>query len=73
MATKLAVLRAQLGTPTFKQYSTNAQQWAEWRRQVVQLDLSDIRRHAAVSTDNRHQCHDCFCCAAAEVLTEVLS
>jgi len=28
------------------------------------LDDKELKRQAAVSTDNRHECRDCFCCAA---------
>lgn len=58
------------GAPTHRQYDDPAEQWAEWKRQAARLPLAEIRRHASVSRDNRHSCRECFCCAAAEVLSE---
>jgi hypothetical protein len=58
------------GDPTFQQYEDANEQWLEWKRQSARLPLSEIRRHASVSTDNRHSCRECFCCAAVEVLRE---
>lgn len=37
-------------------------------RQVVKLEKQDLRRHASVSTDNRHKCTDCFCCCCVDEL-----
>jgi len=28
----------------------------------------EVRRHARVSSENRHRCRECFCCACAAVL-----
>lgn len=56
--------------PTFRQYDDPSAQWLKWKRQAAALEHSEIRRHAHVSIDNRHQCRNCFCCAAAEVLAE---
>lgn len=44
--------------------------WEQWKRDAEKLEDSELRRHAGVSTANRHSCRECFCCAAAEVLTE---
>lgn len=46
---------------------------ATWENQLKcarDLPSSDLKRHAAVSTDNRHRCEECFCCAAVVVLEE---
>jgi hypothetical protein len=40
------------------------------KEQAKRLTFSELRAHAKVSTDNRHFCHDCFCCACLEVLRE---
>jgi hypothetical protein len=56
--------------PTYRNYDNNADQWQEWKRQAAILETSELQRHARVSTSNRHSCHDCFCCAAGEVLEE---
>lgn len=32
--------------------------------------LREVKRHASVSTDNRHSCRNCFCCACVAVLEE---
>jgi hypothetical protein len=63
--------RLRIGTPTYRQYNDPAQQWAEWKRQAYVLPIKDIRRHASVSTSNRHSCRECFCCAAVEVAGEI--
>ena len=34
------------------------------------LPSAELKRHASVSTSNRHECKDCFCCAAFVVLRE---
>lgn len=34
------------------------------------LTQSEVRRHALVSTSNRHRCRDCFTCACVVVLEE---
>lgn len=57
--------------PTWQQYDRSADQWAEWKRQAAVLPESELRRHASVSTSNRHHCVDCFCCAALAVLQEI--
>ncbi len=57
--------------PTFKTYARPADQWLEWRKQAYALPVAEMRRHAAVSTDNRHACVDCFCCACVAVLEEI--
>ena len=57
-------------TPTFKQYDDPAEQWLEWKRQAYSLPVAEVQRHAGVSTDNRHSCRDCFCCACVELLDE---
>ncbi len=59
-----------LDAPTYKQYDDPAEQWQEWKRQANTLPIIDLQRHAAVSKDNRHSCHDCFCCACVEMLNE---
>jgi hypothetical protein len=44
-----------------------------WTNQLIEarkLPSYELRRHASVSTDNRHRCEDCFCCAALTVLEE---
>lgn len=44
--------------------------WFRMRQQARELDDKELRRHASVSTDNNHQCVQCFCCAAQAVLEE---
>lgn len=44
--------------------------WAQALTSAAQLSPADLKRHAGVSTNNRHTCRDCFCCACAEVLRE---
>ena len=44
-------------------------------REARKLASADLKRHASVSTDNRHRCDPateeiCFCCAALTVLEE---
>lgn len=49
----------------------NNEQVPTWNNQLIAaraMRSLDLRRHAAVSVDNRHRCQDCFCCAAVEVL-----
>lgn len=44
-----------------------------WNNQLVmarKLDDNELRRHASVSIDNRHECRDCFTCACVAVLKE---
>jgi hypothetical protein len=31
---------------------------------------AELKRHASVSLDNRHYCHECFCCACVDILRE---
>lgn len=61
------------GKPTYRQYEDPSDQWLEWKKQAAILPLADLRRHASVSTDNRHRCENCFCCAALAVLQEMRS
>jgi hypothetical protein len=35
------------------------------------LPLSELRRHALVSTRNRHYCNSCFCCACVDKIKEL--
>ncbi len=60
--------------PTYKQYDNNTKQWQEWKRQAHEIrltqGLSEVRRHASVSLQNAHKCHDCFCCACVEYVRE---
>jgi hypothetical protein len=57
--------------PTFRSYDDPVMQWLEWKRQAAELPMSDIARHASVSTSNRHECRECFCCAALELYREI--
>lgn len=44
-----------------------------WENQLIEarkLPTVDLLRHASVSTNNRHRCEDCFCCAALTVMEE---
>ncbi len=59
-----------LEAPTYKTYEDNAEQWQEWKRQANTLPIAELERHAGVSKNNRHACHDCFTCACVELLTE---
>jgi len=63
--------RVAAGTPTYRAYDDPAEQWSEWKRQAFVLPLSEIRRHASVSTGNRHSCRDCFCCACVEAVKDL--
>lgn len=56
--------------PTYQTYDRACDQWAEWKRQAAALPVADIRRHASVSTQNRHECVECFCCACLAVVRE---
>lgn len=47
-------------------YPTFAEQLKEARK----LDTKELKRHASVSTDNRHECRSCFCCACLVTLGE---
>ena len=44
--------------------------WAGMVAYARRLDAAELRRHAAVSRDNRHACVECFCCACAVALEE---
>lgn len=44
--------------------------WANQLWHARQMESHELRRHATVSTHNRHRCEDCFCCAALTVLEE---
>ena len=44
--------------------------WTKALAEARELSPQELRRHASVSTDNRHQCEDCFTCACAAVLRE---
>lgn len=44
--------------------------WENQLRAARKLPDSELRQHALVSTQNRHRCEDCFCCAALTVLEE---
>lgn len=44
-----------------------------WNNQISEarkLPDADLQRHASVSTNNRHSCQDCFCCACVAVMRE---
>jgi hypothetical protein len=56
--------------PTYRSYSDNAEQWQEWKNQANAIGVDEAKRHASVSTSNRHHCHDCFCCACVEYVAE---
>lgn len=44
-------------------HETNSQPtWKNQLRRARQLPTVELRRHAAVSRENRHRCQDCFCC-----------
>ncbi len=58
--------------PTYKSYNDNASQWLEWKRQANAIGFDEAKRHASVSLNNRHKCHDCFCCACVEYTRETL-
>ncbi len=60
----------QYGAPTWKQQARACDQWREWKSQAARLDTAELRRHASVSTGNAHECVNCFCCAALDVLRE---
>jgi hypothetical protein len=40
------------------------------RQLLREKGLKEIQRHARVSTENRHECTDCFCCACLAVTRE---
>ena len=44
--------------------------WANQLDEARKLDDKELARHASVSTDNNHQCVDCFCCACVVVREE---
>jgi hypothetical protein len=37
--------------------------WSEALQQADTLPDEELRRHALVSRDNKHECRDCFTCA----------
>lgn len=37
-------------------------------RLLAEKGRKELMRHARVSLDNRHECRECFCCAALHVL-----
>lgn len=37
-------------------------------REAAGMSLADLRRHAAVSLQNRHRCNECFTCACVSEL-----
>lgn len=39
----------------------------QMKREARKLPLADLKRHASVSLDNKHQCKSCFTCACVEV------
>lgn len=44
-----------------------------WENQLWsarQEPTRELTRHASVSTQNRHRCQECYCCAALTVLEE---
>ena len=45
--------------------------WENQLREARKLSTADLRRHASVSTNNRHYCRECFCCACLTVLAEM--
>ena len=46
----------------------SAPTWSNQLWHARRLSTADLRRHAAVSRENRHRCRECFCCAAWTVL-----
>ncbi len=44
--------------------------WQEMLYQARGLPISDLKRSAGVSTNNKHRCEDCFTCACLEVLVK---
>lgn len=58
------------GPPTYRAYDRECDQLEEWKRQAAALPIAEIKRHAAVSTENRCGCGTCFCCACAAVVEE---
>jgi hypothetical protein len=48
----------------------SAPTWENQLRHARALGSAELKRHAAVSAENRHRCQDCFCCAAWAVLEE---
>lgn len=44
--------------------------WENQLREAAKLSDAELRQHALKSTQNRHRCRDCFCCAAATVLEQ---
>jgi hypothetical protein len=46
------------------------EQFQQWKTEARKLSIADLKRHASVSVRNNHYCHECFCCAALDVLKE---
>lgn len=42
----------------------------DMKAEARKLPIEDIRRHASVSTNNRHRCEECFTCACEAVRRE---
>lgn len=42
--------------------------WTNQLAEAAKLSDSELKRHASVSTNNKHECRDCFCCACVEEL-----
>jgi hypothetical protein len=40
------------------------------RQLLREKGLKELQRHASVSTNNRHECTECFCCACLAVARE---
>ena len=38
---------------------------------LAEKGIEEVKRHASVSTENRHYCHECFCCACSDLLGRV--
>lgn len=36
-------------------------------QELYKSDPKEVLRHARVSTENRHFCHECFCCACVVI------
>ena len=49
---------------------SNALAWSNMLIAARRLSTEDVRRHASVSTGNRHTCRECFTCACVVVLQE---
>jgi hypothetical protein len=62
--------QTQYDKPTYRQYDDPREQWIEWKRQANAIGYDEAYRHARVSIDNRHSCHECFCCACVEYCSD---